>query len=224
MVLAAVGASGAGGASVGHAKTTHSTTSLWIGDSYTADHVAADTAALLGWERRLDGEGGTGFVANGHNVSARFNPLPARLPKDVAFDPKPKVVVIDAGRNDWSFPAEQVRQTVASYFAALATAYPSSRIVVVAPYEMNPKTSPDFTAIRAMLGQQAQAHGWAFVDPLVAGWLNTYSAKLTIRDGVHPTRRGAWYIAHHLAPAIASALRVCPAGYVEAYRETRCQI
>ena len=222
-VLTAVGAAAASGASVRHAKTANSMTSLWIGDSYTADHVATDTAALLGWTRRLDGEGGTGFTANGHDVNPRFNTLPARLSKDVAFDPSPRIVVIDAGRNDWRAAADQFRQTVTLYFDALAADYPSSRIVVVAPYEMNPETSPDFTAMRALLGQQAQAHGWAFVDPLAAHWINAYSARLTISDGVHPNRKGAWYIAHHLAPAIASALRVCRAASLGAHRVTRCQ-
>lgn len=222
-MLAAVGVSGASGAVVGPAKAGKAMTSLWIGDSYTADHVASDTAALLSWARRLDGEGGTGFIADGHDVNPRFTPLPVRLPKDVAYDPNPKIVVIDAGRNDWRTPADQFRQAVTSYFAALSMAYPSSRIVVVAPYEMNPETSPDFTAMRAMLAQQAHAHRWAFVDPLAAGWINAYSARLTISDGVHPNQKGAWYIAHHLAPEIASALRVCPPGSM-ADREARCQI
>jgi lysophospholipase L1-like esterase len=207
-----------------HAKPAKWMTSLWIGDSYTADYVATDTAALLGWARRVDGEGGTGFVANGHDVKPRFDPLPVRLPKDVVFDPNPKVVVIDAGRNDWRVPPDQFRQTVTLYFDALAADYPSSRIVVVAPYEMNPETSPDFSAMRAILGQQAQAHDWAFVDPLAADWINAYSAKLTISDGVHPSQKSTWYIAYHLAPAIGSLLRVCRRASLGAYRMAQCQI
>jgi lysophospholipase L1-like esterase len=188
-------------------------TALWIGDSYTAgsggtstlDGEAYQVSAELHWHAHLDAEGGTGFVANLDTTQPNYEPVPARLQDDIEEFPDPGVVVIDAGRNDQGFPARKVRRAVVSFFRALAKAFPSSAVVVIAPYLMTSKPT-DFAALRHLLAQQAKRHGWAFVDPLADGWINASSAKLLSPDGVHPDPAGYDYLVAHLAPAIEKAL------------------
>jgi acyl-CoA thioesterase-1 len=185
--------------------------SLWIGDSYTVGAGAKSAAtgeafgvsAALGWQVELDAKGGTGFVA-GYPKSRHDKPVPARLPRDARKYPA-SVVVVDAGRNDAGRPWPKVRRAAASYFSALAKAYPSSAIVVIAPWEMKSKPS-SFLRLRQFLARQARRRHWAFVDPIADGWVNRVSAKLVTRDGVHPNQQGYNYIVSHLDLAIEKAL------------------
>jgi hypothetical protein len=94
---------------------------------------------------------------------------------------------------------------VVSYFGSLAKAFPSSAVVVIAPYLMTSRPM-DFVTLRHLLSRQAKRRGWAFVDPLAEGWIGATSAKLVAADGVHPDQAGHDYIAAHLAPAIEKAL------------------
>ena len=186
--------------------------SLWIGDSYTAGAGAKSTAtgeafgvsAALGWQIELDAKGGTGFVA-GHAASRHDKPVPARLRRDVAKYPA-SIVVVDAGRNDAGRPWPKVRAAVASYFAGLAKGYPWSAVVVIAPWEMK-STPGSYLRLRHFLARQARLHRWAFVDPIADGWVNRVSAKLVVRDGVHPNQQGYNYIVSHLDLAMEKALR-----------------
>jgi lysophospholipase L1-like esterase len=186
---------------------------LWIGDSYTAGAGGTSTATgeayrtsdALKWHVYLDAEGGTGFLENGHAANPRYRPVPDRLVHDKAEVSDPEVVVIDAGRDDLGFPAAKVRRAVVGYFRALARAFPSSPVVVIAPFLMKSKPT-DYAAIRHLLAQQAERRGWAFVDPIADGWINKASAKLVTADGIHPDQQGYDYIVAHLAPAIEKAL------------------
>lgn len=197
------------------APTTTTTVpfALWIGDSYTAGaggtssatSEAEEASGMLGWHAAVDAEGGTGFVANGHAANPSYEALPTRLVNDETTDPDPDVVVLDAGRNDHGVAPSKLRRTVVSYFDALAEAYPSSAVVVIAPYLMTSKPT-DYLLQRRLLKQQAEAHGWAFVDPIGEGWIDPTSAKLVASDGVHPDQAGQNYIADHLLSAIPKAL------------------
>jgi hypothetical protein len=113
--------------------------------------------------------------------------------------------VIDAGRDDVGRPWAKVRRAAASYFSALAKAYPSSAMVVIAPFEMKSKPS-SYLRIRHFLARQAKRRHWAFVDPIADGWINRVSAKLVVPDGVHPNQQGYGYILGHLDFAIEKAL------------------
>lgn len=186
---------------------------LWIGDSYTAGAGGTSTATgeayetsdKLKWHVYLDAEGGTGFVNDGHAANPSYQPVPDRLVHDKATVPDPGVVVLDAGRDDRSFPAARVRRAVVSYCKALARTFPSTPVVVIAPFLMRSKPN-DYTAMRHLLARQAERRGWAFVDPIADGWINRTSAELVTTDGIHPDQQGYDYIAAHLAPAIETAL------------------
>lgn len=213
--LVLAGCAGGGGGAIGVGTVSNDHPALWIGDSYTAgtgvsssaDGEAYLTSDKLGWHHtRLDAEGGTGFIADA-DAAARpdYEPVPARLAYDKALAPHPGVVVVDAGRNDFGYATTRLRRVVIAYFKALARAFPSSPVVVIAPFLMRSKPS-DYAALRLLLRQQARHYGWAFVDPLAAGWIGKTSAKLVSGDGIHPNQAGYDYLSSHLATAIPAAL------------------
>lgn len=214
-VCVVLGLAGCGGGSAPSAnRISTSRPALWIGDSYTAGAGANSSATGeayptsegLGWRHTyLDAQGGTGFVAGAHAARPDYKPVPARLKYDTALDPDPGVVVIDAGRNDRGHQKARVRRTVVTYFKSLARAFPTSAIVVIAPFLMRSRPH-DYAFLRHLLAGQAHARGWAFVDPLAEGWVNSTSAKLVTFDGVHPNQEGYNYIVAHLGPAISNAL------------------
>jgi hypothetical protein len=86
------------------------------------------------------------------------------------------VVVIDSGRNDRGQTAK-VRRAAVATFRAVARVFPSSAVVVIAPFLMRSKPT-DYLLIRSFLERQAEHRGWAFVDPIAEGWINRTSAKL----------------------------------------------
>jgi lysophospholipase L1-like esterase len=190
--------------------------SLWIGDSYTlgagatssATGEALATSAALGWQTDLDAEGATGFVASGHAANPSWKPIPDRLRHDaVTFSPPPpSVVVLDAGRNDRGVPRGELHRAVLKSFRLLAKGFPSSAIVVIAPFVMNSKPT-SYLGLRQLLRREAKRRGWAFVDPIAERWINRASAKLMVSDHIHPNQQGYDYIVAHLAPAIERALR-----------------
>ena len=179
---------------------------LWVGDSYTAGvgstskaaGEACLTSAALKWRCELDAEGGTGFVNDGHVNSATYAPLISRLPADVAAQPKPAVVVVDAGRNDGSLPPEETEQAASAYYDALAKAYPDVPVVLIAPYFMA-SDSNAFSEVRGWMKTEGAKRGWKVIDPISEGWIESSTAAMTISDHVHPTPAGHAYLAQHLS-------------------------
>jgi GDSL-like Lipase/Acylhydrolase family len=191
---------------------------FWIGDSYTygagistpwIQGEALLTSYTLGWSPEVDAEGGTGFLADGHAADPQFAPLSAhaRLSWDAQFAASRhiNIVVIDAGRNDLSFPEATLRQAVVSYFRAVSRDFPNVKVVLIAPWEMKSKPT-DYLMLRHLEASWAQHFGWAFIDPIDEGWVNQKSAALVCSDGVHPNVDGYDYIARHLAHAMLRAL------------------
>ncbi|HEU5372512.1 MAG TPA: SGNH/GDSL hydrolase family protein [Gaiellaceae bacterium] len=187
---------------------------LWIGDSYTAGAGATTsatgealaTSGALGWQSDMDAEGSSGYVARGRRQSPTNDAVPARIASDAASFTGVDVVLIDAGRNDVGHPPKAFRRAVVSSFDAVAKGFPSSAVVVIAPFLMTSKQH-SFLAMRRVLRQQARIHRFAYVDPIAEGWINRASAKLVVSDRIHPNQQGYDYIVAHLAPAIKKALK-----------------
>jgi hypothetical protein len=186
----------------------------WIGDAYTAGAGATGatgegiaTSSALNWQTDMDAEVDTGFVNNGHAADPKNRSIPDRLRHDAAAfsPPPPSVVVLDAGRSDRGVPPGKVRRAVLKSFMLLAKGFPTSAIVVIAPFRMNSKPT-SYLAVRRLEKQLTKRRGWAFVDPIAEGWIGRVSARLVRRGGVYPNPRGYRYIVAHLAPAIQKAL------------------
>jgi lysophospholipase L1-like esterase len=185
--------------------------SLWLGDSYTAGTGAGDlahgeacqTALALGWVCRVDGQGGTGFVADGHVNSKKFAPLGDRLSATAAkYDPD--VVVIDAGRNDSTAPKADVKAAAEAYFERVRQAWPHARLIAVAPYYLGRDDRPLGGWFAPFEKSLVEQYGGTFVDPFAEGWT---TRALTGKDKLHPTPQGHAWIAEHLAPDLRQVMK-----------------
>jgi hypothetical protein len=158
----------------------------------------------MDWKVHLDAIGGTGFVA-----SSTYGPaIPTRLASDKERFEHPNYVVIDGGRNDHGSATIET-QAVNAYFDAIARDYPAARVIVIAPWLMGSEPT-DYAATRCLVETEAMEHGWTYVDPLALGWVNSTSAALVARDGVHPNDAGYAYLASHLVRALVRALSMPP--------------
>jgi lysophospholipase L1-like esterase len=178
---------------------------LFLGDSYTAGTGATGvttgeaclTANALGWVCNLDAQGGTGFVT-GAPSSAGFGALPTRLTATHSAK-LADIIIIDAGRNDGDQDPAKVQTAIRNYLHAVRQAWPLAKLVVVEPYYMGQAASPLSPATLAVLRAQTKRAGGVLVDPIGEGWIKrSLTAKMTIKDGIHPTPAGHRYIARHL--------------------------
>lgn len=179
-------------------------TALWLGDSYTLGTGAANaaqgeaclTSTALGWNCRLDAEGGAGYVYKGSIAGNK--PLPARLAETRSAYSDPDVVLVDAGRNDGTLPAAEVRSAASKYLTAVRAAWPNARLVLITPYYMT--STGEFGPLPALYRARAKELHAQVIDPIAEGWISpAKTGSLTIADKVHPTPAGHQWIAQHLA-------------------------
>jgi len=181
------------------------TVSLWLGDSYTAGTGADSlhsgeaclTAAKLDWLCKVDAQGGTGFLADGHINSSKFKPLRGRL-RATAAKYEADIVVIDAGRNDGSAAEEDLRAAVASYVEDVHGAWPRAKIVAISPYFVSSRSRPLGDWFVNFERDVVERYEGIFIDPIEDGWAGQRDG-LTLPDGVHPNQAGHEYIAEHLS-------------------------
>jgi hypothetical protein len=181
--------------------------SLWVGDSYTAGTGAANgtrdaesclTSKMLGWTCYTDAQGGTGFVNNGHANQPHFQPLIDRLPS-TARTVDPDVVVIDAGRNDRHFPLPRVLDAMRRYVAALRKAFPDATFVQIVPFSMRQTQESYDGAMADAIRELMDDYDGYVIDPIAEGWAGGgHTSSLTIANG-HPSTEGHRYLAVHFA-------------------------
>lgn len=181
-------------------------TALWIGDSYTAGTGATSrlnaesllTCRRLGWSCDLDAQGGTGFISPG--TLPGYRPIPARLRGDERRYRHLDVVVVDGGRNDTRFRNQPgTPQVAATFIADVHKAWPSARLVVIAPYFMTSATEPVGTGFVDAEKAATQAAGGTFIDPIAQGWIPVGAAYQSATAQGHPSDKGHRWIAAHLA-------------------------
>jgi lysophospholipase L1-like esterase len=181
---------------------------LFVGDNFTRSSGAASPlegyscqlANAMGWVCNLDGQGDTGFVANGHANVASYQSFIGRLAADKAKY-LADIVVIDGGRNDRNLPIADVKAAVIKYLLAVRRAWPQAEIVVITPvYLRGTVDSHPFGRQLAAIEQEAVALvDGHIVDPLGEGWLpGGPGTDYVAADGIHPNPKGHSYIAKRL--------------------------
>jgi lysophospholipase L1-like esterase len=185
---------------------------LFVGDSYTAGTGAADpqqgyaclTATAMGWQCNVDGEGGTGFLGDGHFNSAAFSPLPDRLQRD-ATKFLADVIIVDAGRNDGRFPVHDVLTAANNYLQRLRRVWPKAPIVVIVPGYLwsTPEDDPFSVQLVRGLRSLLPEVGGYLIDPVGGRWIRPEQVStLTWTDGIHPNASGHRYLAQRLTDAL----------------------
>jgi lysophospholipase L1-like esterase len=179
---------------------TRPVVALIVGDSYTAARGswARQACDVLGWICNVDAQGGTGYVANGHENSERFAPYIGRLPyARETF--KADVVIVTGGRNDLQRPGHDA--AIHHYFASLRNSFPRARLVAMSPFWQTTDAPPEVEQIRRAVKAAGADVGATWID--TDGWLND---GLLGPDYVHPNEAG------HARIATLAARRLCALG------------
>jgi lysophospholipase L1-like esterase len=196
-VAAAAAALGAGG---------DGASALFVGDSYTAGALGITsnqtfpqlTCNAIGLICNLDGEGSTGYQADGHKLSRRFTPYRDRLAGDVQ-NYEADLVIVSGGRNDIGAPGSEY-QAAHRYFQAVKAAYPHARLVVVEPFWTSKNPPLLVRRLRADVRRAAHAVGALYLP--TNGWLTKGSVA---GDGVHPNLAGHRQLAERLATSLRTS-------------------
>ena len=175
---------------------------LLIGDSYAGGATGVNAAgtfpwhacATLSWVCHVDGQGGTGYRADGHADSPSFRPYDDRVAADQARYAA-EVVVVTGGREDGTASGEYA--AARKLFTHLMVAYPAAMHVVVEPFWVDDSPPPSMVALRTSIKKAAQETGFRWIDS--DGWLGS---SLISDDGVHPTLKGHQVIGERLAAAL----------------------
>ena len=181
-------------------------TALFVGDSYTAGALGITpyqtfprlTCNAIGLTCNLDGEGSTGYQADGHTLSRRFRPYADRLAGDVASY-EADLVIVSGGRNDIGAPGSEY-QAARGYFQAVRQAYPHARLVVVEPFWTS--KTPPLTVRRLRSDVRRAAHASGAIYLPTNGWLKQGSVAA---DGVHPNREGHRQLAERLTTSLRAS-------------------
>ncbi len=182
-----------------------------VGDSISARYTDEPGSPLQAWwslvARELGyvptvlAESGSGYQRPGAGCTGTtFGDRPG------VFDqPAPDLVLVEGGRNDWArcegtelvpVDARLVRAAADDFLERLTTAYPESRVVVLAP-PWGPLQQRYADAVTAAVAEAADRHGCEFVR--MDGVLSAGRSP----DGVHPNLVGSTAIAETVLSALS---------------------
>jgi lysophospholipase L1-like esterase len=184
-------------------------TLLAIGDSYVggAGDPSIKTypqhlAEKMGWNLRVDAVGGSGYLSRTLPTGAPAHSLAERLPFDKDnFDPD--FVIVDAGRNDLTSPAEELVPAIQSYLLDVRSAWPRAKIVVVKPQYASSTVAEVFPEVASAIDQTASQIDAVTIDPVNDRWWDVPDLdSLLLPDKVHVNGAGADYYANRMVDAL----------------------
>ncbi|MBJ7289896.1 MAG: SGNH/GDSL hydrolase family protein [Williamsia sp.] len=183
----------------------------FLGDSYTAgakagglsksfprDVCRAKTARCV-----INGQDGTGFISTGNTLDG-VSAYGDRILKlsDRGNGDKPSLIVVQGGLSDPGTAA--VRTAASRVFAALKTAYPNARVLVVGPVQPRAFDPAVVTANRIAMRAAAADAGLRFLDPIGERWIQ--DRAMFDADGKHLTASGYQVFADQIVLAINQVL------------------
>jgi lysophospholipase L1-like esterase len=148
----------------------------------------------------IAGEGASGYVHPG-NTGSTFGQRAA-----LYESPQDELVVFFGSSNDSVAPPSVLASAAHDTFAKTKAAAPAAKLLVIGPVATSPNPPPAIARIPGILGDEAQAVGAVFVDPIAEGWLAT-NPELVGSDGVHPNDAGQRFLAERIGPLIRNALQ-----------------
>ena len=180
-------------------------TMLVVGDSYSSYYGDrhsrypgwwAMVAEDLGLEPRLEAAGGTGFLSRG--VACDRTRYRARL--DTVATARPRIMVVEGGRNDWrrctadgrlvEATRTQIETAADRFFADLAEVWdeldrPRADVYVMSPWGTTKARKGRI--IRPILREAAERYGFS--------WVKTRPLNLEqAPDGIHPNNEGSRFL------------------------------
>lgn len=182
-------------------------TLLVVGDSFAGgtgnpdfDVYPDDLASAMGWNVRVDAQGGTGFVNSGQTITAATTPSTSATAKPPTQQTFPLIdrldgdrkrysvdyVLVDAGRNDLGIDPAQVAAAITTYFDRLQSLFPTARKAIVIPSYVTLDPADNYPYIRdALLSTAAKIHA-DVMDPVAEGWYRGVDLPSMLGpDGIH---------------------------------------
>ena len=169
-----------------------------IGPGHPRDAWPADLARLLHGPVVVSADPGAGYVNPGAGHRGPFSRLASRL--DLARL-NPSVVIIQGGHDDIGRPLSLIRDRVESLVKTIRREAPRARLAVLSVFARGSRPSGAAWATdRTIVAAARQADPGVLVfDPLAGHWQFP-----RIRDHLHPTAAGDWWIARRLAAGLGA--------------------
>jgi hypothetical protein len=181
---------------------------LFFGDSWTAGYGATPvtrgyaylTGQALGWDYKVNGVNGTGYLKPGsHKTRTYLGRIGALAP-----DSGMQVVVLQGGLNDESQSLSQLPDAASAAVDLLRAKYPEAVIVMLGPGAAILPADENLRAVDSMLQLVAQRKGLAYISPLSAAWItpDNYSSVIDVAAAHHPSTTGHAYLARRTVAAL----------------------
>ncbi|WP_167133912.1 SGNH/GDSL hydrolase family protein [Arthrobacter sedimenti] len=184
---------------------------LFIGDSWAqgvgaVDQVdgnwAALTADYFGWDRTIDGMGGTGFTARGAS-GTDDNRCSNRLDRWIDQGMEQDLVVLEGGLNDDDVEPSNLQAAVRDAVTKARGAWPESSILVIGPAAPQPLADM-VKRIAEPIRLGAIDAGAFSIQPALLGWFTEENSEafLIPADGAHVNDESHQYTSERLIDAI----------------------
>lgn len=184
---------------------------LFVGDSFTYGAWVQDKndaypqliAKRENWDLHVDAQGATGFVANGQGTgNGDTSRLIDRLAADRQNFPHIDLLVVDAGRNDFKYPLDDIADALSEYLYQARKAWPEAQIVEIYPAFISSTQDESYLSFLNKVRTNLLPVDGTLLDPLGEGWYAHIDPGSLLADGVHPNRKGNAYIADRLIASL----------------------
>jgi lysophospholipase L1-like esterase len=211
LATAATAAAVVGAKRDGDAPQTIRPLVLFVGDSFTAGAVLQDAhdaypeliARKTNWDLHVDAQGATGFIADGQGTgNGDTSRLVDRLAADKQNFPRINLLIVDAGRNDLSYPPEDIANAISEYLTRARKQWPDSKIVEIFPAFVSSTPVDSRPQLLNKVSTSVFAVDGTLVDPYAEDWYANIDTASLVIDGVHPDPRGNAYIADRLIASL----------------------
>lgn len=175
---------------------------LILGDSFTQGIGASDfrqgyayqVGQTLGWDHRINGEGGTGFTWPGPTGQDRiYSVRIAEAAADQSF--RPNLVILQGGVNDYRANKDELHDAVIADISEVQAAFPDAQVIVFGPVASAARLAVTQNLDNPISSAAAEERV-PYLSPLRWRWITEQnSAALIDADGIHPTDAGHTFIA-----------------------------
>lgn len=184
------------------------TTSVIFGDSWTrgtgADVLERGYAYLageaLGWNNRVMGVGGTGYLNPGPENQGTFEQRIAELPED----PFARIVIMQGSVNDTTQDLAQLEPAAARTVDAMKAKFPAAQLIILGPASNTSQPGKELIAVDGTLRKVAEAKGLPFISPVGDRWIGpgNFAQVIDRAKASHPSTAGHQYLADRTVEAL----------------------
>ena len=181
---------------------------LFFGDSLTAGFAATPptqgyaylTGQALGWDYKVNGVNGTGYINAGGSKPGTYADRITALPADEGM----RVVVIQGGLSDANQNLDTFPAAAGAAVDLLKEKYPAATVVVLGPTPASPAVDPPVSKINSMLQIIAAQKGLIYISPMTEKWV-TVANSASVGDVPaisRPDTKGQLYLAQRTLAAL----------------------